>query len=164
MADQNVTAERARELLDYDKETGMFLWRFSDRNRKSGEIAGYACKSRRGVVLSLDGSQYRAHRIAWLIETGSMPRGVVDHVNGDWSDNRFANLRDVDQSTNMENLREATSKSKSGVLGIQKNGSGWCSLIQVKGTRRYLGTFKTKEEAHSAYLTAKRELHSGCTI
>ena len=164
MADQNVTAERARELLAYNKETGLLSWRFSDRNRRSGEIAGRACKSKGGVTVGIDGRQYRAHRIAWLIETGSMPRGVVDHVNGDWSDNRFANLRDVDQSTNMENLRAATSKSKSGVLGIQKNGSGWCSLIQVKGKRRYLGTFPTKEEAHSAYLTAKRELHSGCTI
>ena len=38
------------------------------------------------------------------------------------------------------------------------------ACIKVNGKNKYLGNYSTPEEAHQAYLTAKRELHEGCTI
>lgn len=37
-------------------------------------------------------------------------------------------------------------------------------MITQARPSKYLGLFDTPEEAHQAYLTAKRELHAGCTI
>ncbi|XUG57626.1 HNH endonuclease [Bordetella pertussis] len=36
---------------------------------------------------------------------GAWPTQNIDHVNGDRSDNRIANLRDVPQAVNMQNRR-----------------------------------------------------------
>lgn len=36
--------------------------------------------------------------------------------------------------------------------------------ITVSGKFISLGCFKTADEAHDAYVTAKRQLHEGCTI
>ena len=40
----------------------------------------------------------------------------------------------------------------------------WQAQIYINGKAKYLGLFKTKEEAHAAYLAAKRELHPFSTI
>jgi len=37
-------------------------------------------------------------------------------------------------------------------------------MIHKGEERVYLGPFKTKEEAHQAYLLEKRRIHEGCTI
>lgn len=165
MANSNLSADRVRELLSYDQKTGEFRWRFGDRNRKEGFVAGYSCKSRRGVILSLDGAQYRAHRVAWLYVNGVWPSQVIDHINGDWRDNRIENLIDVDQRNNTENRRSASTRSKSGFIGVQRNGrNSWCSLIRVQGKNHYLGTYDTPELAHESYVKAKRLLHKGNTL
>ncbi len=165
MADQHLTPARLRELLCYSPESGEFRWRISDRNRKAGALAGSPNERSRRVYISIDNRHYRAHRLAWLYVHGRWPEHVIDHINGDWSDNRIANLRDVPQAVNLQNLRGAKGKTRSGLLGVQANGRGqWCSLIQVAGVRHYLGNFYSAEEAHEAYLEAKRELHAGNTL
>lgn len=159
-----LTQERLKELLTYNAETGVFQWAISDRNRKAGVTTGYACQSRRGVVISVDGRHYRAHRLAWLYVFGAWPENVVDHINGDWRDNRIENLRDVTQAVNTQNQRRPRSDSTTGMLGVRRNGSGWMAVIQTNGHQNYLGTFRAKEDAQAAYLTAKRATHEGCSI
>ncbi len=88
----------------------------------------------------------------------------MDHLNGDASDNRLANLRDVPQEVNQQNQRRANADSKTGLLGASPRGPRFQAAITTQGDRRYLGLFDTAEEAHQAYLTAKRQLHAGCTI
>lgn len=110
-------------------------------------------------------SQYKAHRVAWLIFHGAWPEGEIDHINGDPSDNRLENLRDVTHRTNTENLRSATRASKGGALGVCTPKVGRCrAAITLSGVKRDLGGYDTPEQAHQAYLTAKREVHAGCTI
>lgn len=91
---------------------------------------------------------------------------VIDHINGIPNDNRIVNLRDVDASINRQNQRKAQSRSKSGLLGVcwYKAGSKWQAEISVHGEKHHLGRFNSKEAAHTAYITAKRELHAGYTI
>ena len=117
------------------------------------------------MVTSIDSKVYKCHRLAWLYITGNWPIGQIDHKNGNRSDNRFDNLRDVAKQQNTENQRKAQRRNKStNVLGTWKNGNGFAARISHNHTKIHLGTFTTLEEASAAYVTAKRLLHLGCTI
>jgi hypothetical protein len=162
-----LTAERARELLDYRSDTGEFFWRVPRANGQVpvGSRAGGVAPSGYTVV-SLDRVQWKLHRVAWLIAYGSLPDGVIDHINGDKTDNRLANLRDVPTQANHQNRRGPNRDNKVGLLGVSRvSGSGrFNAAIKVNYKQRCLGTFDTPEQAHAAYLEAKRQLHAGCTI
>lgn len=165
MAESNLTPERVRELLDYDRDSGLFVWKAPNSNRTSaGNVAGTI---RHGYVLiGVDGRQRLAHRLAWLLVTGEWPTADIDHINGNRSDNRIANLRQVTRSVNMENQRRPRGNNSSGFLGVgwDKEKRRWRAQIKVNGVNLILGRFRTPEEAHGAYIAAKRKLHEGCTI
>jgi hypothetical protein len=113
--------------------------------------------------VGFDGKRYGAHRICWAMAHGYWPTLDIDHINGIRTDNRLCNLRHVDRSTNLENIRAAKSNNKSsGILGVYvaKNGV-ITSRIMVKGKDTYLGTFKSIEEAKVAYVNAKKNMHKG---
>lgn len=132
----------------------------------SGSIAGTV--DRRGRVhVKIGDSAYRAHRIAWLHFYGEWPSDQIDHINGNPSDNRIANLRDVDGSTNRENQRKArTDNLSSGTLGVTwcKHYKKWKASIRVKGVLKHIKYCDSLEAAEAAYLAAKRAMHIGCTI
>jgi hypothetical protein len=96
--------------------------------------------------------------------TGAWPGVFVDHVNGDRTANQWQNLRDVPRRVNQENRRTATDGSASGVLGAHKKRKRWSSQIQTKGKLVKLGVYDTPQQAHAAYILAKRQLHEGCTL
>tara|TARA_R110000787_G_scaffold105430_1_gene212847 strand:- start:31 stop:522 length:492 start_codon:yes stop_codon:yes gene_type:complete len=162
-----LTQERLKELFHYDPYTGVFtrLVRIS-RNTKVGDIAGRLRNSKGYHYIRLDGKFYYTHRLAWLYMIGEFPSGQIDHINGNKDDNRFTNLRDVSQSTNMQNLRKPRSGNTSGFLGVSWNqqSCNWRAQIRICGKKKYLGGFPTAELAYEAYLTAKRLHHNGCTI
>ena len=159
MAD--LTAIRLREVLNYDPESGRFRRRGKHGLRPcpgSVHLSGY-------VLIRVDCILYRAHRLAWLYMTDAWPDGEVDHVDGARTNNRWANLRIVTHAVNQQNLRGAKANSKVGLLGVDQRGSRFRARIKTEGGRPlYLGSFATAEEAHEAYLLAKRELHEGCTL
>jgi len=158
-----LTAERLRSLLDYDPETGVFTRRVPLTGWKVGSVAGHICPD--GYVrIGIDYVSYLSHRLAWYWVTGSWPLGVIDHFNGNKSDNRFANLRDVTLSVNQQNTRKASKNSSSGFLGVNFLKGRWVSRITVNGRYVHIGRFDTAIEAHEAYLDYKRKIHSGCTL
>jgi hypothetical protein len=159
-----ITQSRLREVLDYNPDTGVFVRRLKQSGVKQGKISG-SLTLEKYQVTSIDRKTYKCHRLAWLYMTGKFPDGQIDHINGNRSDNRFENLRDVTHTQNIQNQRKAQMSNKStGVLGVFKNGSGFAARISHNNTKIYLGTFKTTEEAQAAYIAAKRVLHSSCTI
>lgn len=164
MDQSKLSAERARELFSYDPATGLLTWKVGRGRARVGEVAGTPKRAGGRLQVQVDGRLYGAHRIVWLLVYGVWPSGAVDHVNGDDSGNRVGNLRDVTQQKNSENQRHPHGDSQTGVLGVSKCGSRFRSQLGVRGRQKYLGTFATPEEAHQAYLTAKRQLHAGCTI
>jgi len=159
-----LTAERLRELLAYDSETGVFT-RLKDRpdgRHKVGEIAG--CSSRGYVKIRVDDELYAAHRLAVLWMTGEWPTDLVDHVDGDGTNNRWANLRQASRQINNQNRRRTGSKRPGALLGAFPSGNRFYSKIFVEGKIMRLGTFSTAEEAHAAYVKAKRIHHEGGTL
>lgn len=87
---------------------------------------------------------------------------VVDHRNSNGLDNRGENLRACLHAENMRNRRR-NANSKTGFKGVTVRNS--CPInpfraqIQFDGKRHDLGSFKTAEEAHAAYVGAAQRLH-----
>lgn len=108
------------------------------------------------------------HRLAWMLVNGPIPEGMqVDHINCDRKDNRLANLRLVTHTENQQNQRRAhRSNRASGLLGARFDSriNRFYGSIKDSGRSVYLGSFLTAQEAHEAYLAAKRRLHRTCTI
>lgn len=165
MADANLTAARLRECVHYDPETGAFTRKIRLAHRHQvGDDAAHPM-SHGYMRVAIDNKRYLAHRVAWLYMHGEWPRGDIDHIDGNRANNRISNLRDVDHSTNIQNIRAAKSNSRSKLLGAFCNNFGtWYSRIKVKEKMIYLGTFPSAEKAHAAFLAAKREFHDGNTL
>lgn len=68
--------------------------------------------------------------------------------------------------TPRENQRVARCDNQSGVLGAhyRKDTGKFASSVTTAGKAHLLGSFDTAEQAHDAYVTAKRRLHEGCTL
>lgn len=161
-----LTPERLRELLAYDPETGAFTRKVATaRNCRVGQRVGY--RTRDGYLrMMLDWESHLAHRLAWLYIYGRWPDCELDHINSVRADNRIANLRDVSRTVNAQNLKAALSGNATLLLGVTyaPRREKYQSSIRANGRQRWLGYFNTPEAAHAAYIAAKRELHSGCTI
>lgn len=160
-----LTAERLREILDYDPETGIFAWRERKNGRQQGKPVG-SPNSAGYLQIMIDGKNYRACRLAWLYITGDWPKQVIDHLNGKRSDDRFLNLRHVPQAINTQNIKGPRSDNIHGFLGatFDKKRGCWYAQININKKHLHLGRYSTPEDAHQAYLEAKRKLHEGCTI
>lgn len=163
---RTIAVTRLHEMLVYDSSSGDFYWRKNLKGHaRAGELAGSA--NHAGYKrIRLDGSDVMLHRVAWAMTYGSWPALHIDHINGVRSDNRLVNLRQADHSLNMQNRRDAAACNPTGLLGVQEveKSHKFRSKITIGGKQHYLGTFNTADEAHRAYLEAKRILHPGCTI
>jgi hypothetical protein len=159
-----LTAERLRELLDYDAETGVFTWRRrADRSSSwNSRYAGKAAGSRKNpggyILIRVGGYAYLAHRLAWLHTTGAWPVGQLDHADGNPSNSALANLREATTVENQRNARRRVDNT-SGFKGVTRDGSGWRARIKVFGYNVCLGTYRTPEEAHAAYVAAAEKYH-----
>lgn len=166
MAAKDLSQERLQKLFSYDHDTGLFTRKLTTSSRAiAGMVAGSLKKDGR-IRITVDSVEYMAHRLAWLYVYGNWPNGVIDHINGDPSDNRLCNLRDVTPEQNSQNKRKATSVSTTGMLGVEneKNRGLYRAVITISGKKKFIGRFKTAIEAHEAYKVAKREYHEACTI
>jgi hypothetical protein len=162
--DSTLPHSRLREVLTYDSTTGRFTWLVKvTRYTCVGAYAG-GVHSSGYVIVCVDGTLHRGHRLAWFWMTGKWPEGPIDHLNGIRHDNRFSNLREVTHQANTQNIRGAQVNNKTGYLGVCEHGSSWRAQIKLNGKRVVLGSFPSPYLAHEAYLAAKRAIHDGCTI
>lgn len=160
----SISIERLRELFSYDPLTGVLTRRISVSNGRAGVSAGTANK-RGHMVVSVDRHLLYVHRIGWALHTGMWPTFEVDHRDADPTNNRWTNLRDVPHAVNIQNRRQPNvAHIGQRLLGAFKDGDRFYSKIGVDGRRHWLGTFGTEEQAHAAYVEAKRRLHEGCTL
>jgi len=170
----NVTQQEINKYLSYSATTGVFTWlkrgrenfpttrSFSTWNKRfAGKEAGTLRTGKTGKTyryIMFNKSVYRAHRLAWLLSNGSFPVDQIDHINGNGTDNRLVNLREVTNAENHKNQKLAKNNT-SGVAGVfwHKRDKRWESMIYVKGKARRLGRFINKDEAIKARKKAEKE-------
>lgn len=133
---------------------------------------GYSCNPETGEVYGIRGNLLTAelegykmmriknngenravfqHQFIWYYVNREVV-DCLDHINGDKKDNRITNLRSVTQQQNNFNR-----KAKG--YHFSKRLNKWHSQINFNGDKIYLGLFNTKDEAHQAYLNAKKLYH-----
>lgn len=167
MSHLDITLDQLRVLLHYAPETGCFTWRVKTcRKVVPGAVAGYT-NPEGYTTIRINKRRYRASRLAWFYTTGKWPLGDIDHIDGNPRNNAFGNLRDVSTAGNIQNQRRAHTRNKTGgFLGVSKMKSSkrWRARICTNGVQTVIGWFDTPEEAHQAYVEAKRLHHSTCAI
>lgn len=139
--------EYLKSILSYDEETGEFtnLVRRGSRGR-IGLRAGGNVKVRKKTyrALAIDNKPYLEHRLAFLYMTGEMPKNDVDHIDGNGTNNKWDNLRDVTRRENCRNQR-MHSNNTSGLSGVSRGplGFGWTASINGE----FIGLYDEFDEA-----------------
>lgn len=162
-ARNDLTAEYVRSILDYEPETGLLRWKVQRPSHRGkvqpGKVAGTSRGGTR-IKVGIDGHEYMAHRLIWLIVTGRWPEYEIDHKNLNGTDNRWDNLRPATSGQNQSN-RPLRSHNRSGTTGVcfANRERRWLVTINKK----YVGTFRTKEEAIAARKEAEKQIHKEFT-
>lgn len=161
--------EYAHKRLSYDPDTGIFRWkeagpeffmtqrafktwngRYAGTEAGNLDVTGYSRIGFRGKLPL-------AHRLAWLMVKCVWPERFLDHIDGDKTNNRILNLREVDGFQNQRNCPKRKDNS-SGVTGVsfKKKSGKWAANISLDGKQRHLGYFNTKEDAIAVRKAAER--------
>jgi hypothetical protein len=148
--------ERLKQVLRYDPTIGRFFWAELVRGKRVGDPAGSFDAHGYGQI-RFDGVLYKEHRLVWAFVTGQWPNGQIDHVNHDRRDNRFENLRVVDNAENHRN-RPMQANNTSGVVGVSYDRGRYVAYINAKGRKYNLGRFMTVDDARRARSDAMRRM------
>jgi hypothetical protein len=148
--DVDLTQEYLKSIIDYNPDTGDFLWL---RNKGGVSFNSLATnKNKYGYIrISINYKRYLAHHLAWLYIYGYLPDKTVqiDHINHNRSDNRINNLRLILPEDNQRNMKLSI-KNTTGVCGVRKVGDKWTATIRTGGRTIHLGTYSTLEDASDA--------------
>lgn len=149
-----------RQCLSYCPVTGKFIWIKTIHSHAvfASEAGTISKKGYR--VIQFQKKLFRGNRLAVFFMTGKWPTGVVDHKNGNKSDDSWNNLRDVNQSQNMRNQHVPHKRNSSGFIGVSyhKVTGKWVAQLNYKDVKKkHIGSFNTPEEAAVAYHNAKAE-------
>ena len=144
-----ITQERLKEVLEYNPETGDFLWKKARGGAMKGNIAGSKLHNGWGNVylrIKVDSKMYLAHRLAFLYMTGEMPENgkQVDHIDGDGLNNSWENLRLVTSSGNSRNSK-LRSSNKSGYSGVAWHKAAGKWVVNIG--RKHYGLFPNINDA-----------------
>lgn len=109
-----------------------------------------------GYVINTNRKRVKLHRIIMNAQKGQ----AVDHVSMDKLDNRKCNLRFATKSQNAMNTK-VKSNNKTGYKGVSLSSMRkgyYAAYITINQKHKFLGHFRTPEEAAQAYDKAAKEL------
>jgi len=123
--------------------------------REPGAEAGSINSTGYRIVV-VRGRKYLVHRIIWLLTYGEDPgSSLIDHINGDKTDNRPCNLRLCSEAQNILNTGPC-SRNKSGIKGVHFEAACTKRPWRAQYRCKRLGNFATKGDAARAVADAMR--------
>ena len=133
----------------YDRERGVVVNRKLNRVVK-GTINGKGYMDTR-LWLAGKHPHIQLHHMVWVVTHGRFPT-QIDHINGDKTDNRIENLREVSYSENNKNkIHPWRPNAQTGLPGVYEEASGF--RIKNSSTRFF---FRDKYEAFHAVVLLGR--------
>lgn len=119
-----------RSLFTCDPESGIVFSKKDGKPRGKISTDGYI------QVHVKDGKRLMAHRIVWFLHYGSWPDTLIDHINGNPSDNRILNLRLARPTENQANAKKRVDNA-SGVKGVSfcATTGKWVASLHFNGRR-----------------------------
>lgn len=137
------TKEELDKRFSYDPITGNLTSKKSKRVIKAKDPKGY-------LVVTVNFSRYKAHRIIWLMMTGEDPgENMIDHDNRTTGDNRWVNLIQRDNSGNNFN---------NNARGYSREGNRWRARLTYKNQLILHKFFVEEQDAIDAVKTAKKKI------
>ena len=156
---QMLTQAELQSRLNYNSITGIFTWKNPPRysNKKDGDNAGWGCHGY--IMIKINNKTYSAHRLAWLYMYNYLPP-IIDHINGNPSDNRISNLRPATLSKNQQNSKIPKSNT-SGIKGVSwhKATKKWRATLNINGKLKHLGVFDDIKSAELIVREARIKYH-----
>jgi hypothetical protein len=156
----DLTKEQLHSLFEY--RDGAIYWRHrhgGKNNRAAGNKAGTPLGKRPYLRVAINYRFYYVHRLVWAMHYDTMP-DVIDHIDGDPSNNRIENLRAASFSANIQNSK-LNKRNKSGIKGVSfcsKTGR-WRGEVYANGKPHRVGPFDSKEDCGAAVEKLRSELH-----
>jgi hypothetical protein len=151
------------EHLELAPELGSGLrWKKAPANNKKrmlGQMAGSL--GQKGYwKIRMQGKDYRCHRVVWALENQANPCLTIDHKNREKGDNSASNLRLADGYLQAQNQRWRGGSSWYPGVSLLPSGR-WMAQYHILGSgrpgrKKYLGTFRTEEEAWQAIQEDRR--------
>lgn len=139
-----ITAIELRERLQYDPNTGYWVWLKTPRKGFEGSPAG-SLDAKGYWCIKIDGKSYKSSRLAYLYMTGDWPPNEMDHIDRvSWND-CWINLR---PATRTENNINRVKIGISGQQGIYRHNQNDRWVAQYDNI--YIGSYITIEEAIAA--------------
>lgn len=129
------------------EEIGKYKWYI-----ETGANTFYAART----IITKNGSKHKIFMHRSIMNT---PKNLMtDHIDGNGLNNQRSNLRLCTNSQNQANsiIRK---NNTTGYKGVCLKKGKYTATISINRKRVHLGVFKTKLEAHEAYVEASKKYH-----
>lgn len=145
------SVDELKNAFAYDADTGIITWKVSRGGKaiKGARAGGLKGDGYRRI--DCGGATYFEHRVVWALYYGDYPTLDIDHINGDRTDNRIANLRLVTMRQNQQNLKWHR-KGRLVGASYNKEMKKWKSQISINGETKHIGYYPSEQSAHEAYV------------
>lgn len=154
------------ECMSYDDASGEIRWKHRPKthfpsnsawlkfnDKFAGRVTGCLHHGYLRTCLTIDGEQHYlyAHRVAWCLKTGAWPTLDIDHIDGDGTNNKWANLREATAQQNHRNT-PVRSHSQTGIKGVSRRKNGnFAARITIDKKSIHLGCFSNAMDAGRAF-------------
>lgn len=150
--------DKIKSVIEYNQETGVFTWKVKRGCMSAGSVAG-SLQSNGYLRLQVLGDEFLAHRLAFLMMTGSIP-DEVDHLDGDRINNSWSNLRAASRTENCHNTSLRVN-NKSGFKNVNWHPGmrKWEVQVRVEGMKCRFGYYDDIELADLVAQEVRSKYH-----